>query len=237
MTKACPALFLMTALAASDARAAHTVFFSGVARAENRVVYTERHEVLFDDDGKVLEATTLYSAPSGKPIAELKSDFRTSLTVPEHEVRDYRTGNIQGLRREKGLLVLFDQDAGRPERTRAFTEADADGRILVACQGLNYYLMGNPGAFENRGQLSLRFLIPGKLDYFDFTLERGKETTEGSVEFEIAIQNWFLRLFAPKLYVTYDRATRRIVRYRGLSNITDDRGDPQNVTIDYNYAQ
>lgn len=229
------ALLLVTACATSAAKAAHTVVFSGEARSGSRLVYTEQHEVQVDDNGRILGARTRYLSASGRAIAELESNFRESLTVPEHRITDYRTGNVQGLRREKGRLVLFDRDPGEPERTRIISESDGAGRILVACQGLNYYLLGNPVAFDRSGQLPLRFLIPGKLDYFDFTLEKVRETEDGRVDYEIAIQNWFLRLFAPKLYVTYDRVAKRIVKYRGLSNITDENGQPQNVTIDYTY--
>jgi hypothetical protein len=228
--------FLLAVLFVADAGADQTVHFQGEARIDGQLVYVENHEVLYDNAGRLLEAKTLYDSPAGKPIAEINSDFRESVTVPDHTVRDFRTGNIQGLRRENGAVVLFDQDPGKPERTRSLTEKDAGDRILVGCQGLNYYLLGNLERLDPKAKLPLRFLIPGKLDYYDFNLERTGESADGIVDYEISIQDWFLRFFAPKLYVKYDKNAKHLIWYQGLSNITDEKGDPQNVTITYNYG-
>jgi len=74
------------------------------------------------------------------------------------------------------------------------------------------------------------------LDYYDFKMKKVKESKEeGIVEFEIAVQNWFLKLFAPKLFVKYDKIKKHIVWYKGISNIKDDLGKNQIVTITYKY--
>jgi len=226
---------LLAAVLVADAGANQTLHYQGEARVDGQIAYVEKHEVIFDDAGRLLEAKTLYESPAGKPIATMQSDFRESLTVPAHTVKDFRTGNVQGLRRENGEIVLFYQDAGKPERTRTLTEKDAGNRILVGCQGLNYYLLGNLERLDPKANLPLRFLIPGKLDYYDFNLKRTGESADGIVAFEISIQDWFLRLFAPKLYVKYDKTAKHLIWYQGLSNITNEQGDPQCVTITYAY--
>lgn len=222
-------------LSAPKALANKTTFYEGEAKLDGKTVYLEKHEVLYDDAGKLLQAITRYQDPAGKPIADLQSDFRQSLTVPNHTVKDFRTGNIQGLRREQDKVILFDQDRDKPERTRILNDSDADNRVLVGCQGLNYYLLGNLQAIDPDKPLPLRFLIPGKLDYYDFILNKTAETPEGLVSFEIAIQNWFLKIFAPKLIVKYDKTMKRIAWYQGLSNITNEKGENQVVTITYRY--
>ncbi|MCK7574735.1 MAG: hypothetical protein MZV65_01690 [Chromatiales bacterium] len=45
-----------------------------------------------------------------------------------------------------------------------------------------------------------------------------------------------LRLFAPKLEVRYDRDTRRLLSYRGASNLLSADQGVQNVTITYRYS-
>jgi hypothetical protein len=209
--------------------------YRGEARVDGRLVYVEKHVVQLDGAGRLLQATTRYEDPTGRPIADLESDFRTSLTVPSHVIHDHRTGNRQGLRREGDRIVLFDADPGQPERTRTLGVRDADGRMLVGCQGLNYYLLANLEHLDPTARLPLRFLIPGKLDYYDFMLQKTGESADGIVAFEIAIQNWFLRMFAPKLEVKYDKQAGHIVWYHGLSNLVDDHGNTQVVTITYQY--
>jgi hypothetical protein len=213
-----------------------TVRYRGEAHAnkdlKNPIIYIENHEVQYDSKGKLVMAVTKYSDPTGKPIAELRSDFKESMTVPAHIVTDFRNGNIQGLRRENGKLVMFDQVKGEAEKTKIITDKESEDRVLVGCQGLNYYVLNNLNTFDFERKVPIRFLIPGKLDYYDFSLEKTGEV-DGILDFEIAIQSWILRLFAPKLYVKYDKNKKRIVWYQGLSNITNDKGETQNVTIEY----
>ncbi|MBN8248916.1 MAG: hypothetical protein J0L84_15925 [Verrucomicrobia bacterium] len=204
-------------------------------RGPGAVAYLERHRVTLGEDGRPILAETRYESPDGRLLAELRSDFRESLTVPSHIATDHRTGNTHGLRREQGRLVLFDRMPDQPERTRVLTVRDAGDRLLVGCQGLNYYLSGNPDRIRTGSRLPLRFLIPGKLDYYDFSLVPRSESPEGIAAFDVTIQNWFLRLFAPKLELKYDTRQRRLTWYRGISNILNDRGENQVVEIHYTY--
>jgi hypothetical protein len=55
------------------------------------------------------------------------------------------------------------------------------------------------------------------------------------VSLKVDIQNPFLRLFAPSLKIQYDPKTRHLLKYEGLSNIPNDNGKIQNVTITYDY--
>lgn len=233
------AAFLATALAAF-ARAERTMEYQGEARlvserSPGRVVYLERHRVTLADDGRPIQAETRYEAPDGRLLAELRSDFRESLTVPSHTTTDHRTGNTHGLRRENGRVVLFDRMPNKPERTRILTAKDAGDRLLVGCQGLNYYLGDRVERQKSPSRLPLRFLIPGKLDYYDFGLTSKGTSADGIAEFEVTIQSWFLRIFAPKLEVKYDTTRGRLVWYRGISNILNDQGENQAVEITYSY--
>lgn len=211
--------------------------YEGEARKDNKPVYIEHHTVTYSAEGRLLKAVTDYDSPDGKKLAHLESDFRDSLTVPTHSIENFRTGNVQGIRREGAKLIMFDRDKDKPERTKVLEEKKNDDHILVGCQGLNYYLLGNMAATISKKKLPLRFLIPGKLDYYDFTLEFVKESSKDVYDFEVTIQNLFLKLFAPKLFVRYDGAAKHIIDYRGLSNVTDEKGNLQNVSITYKYQK
>ena len=223
-------LFLATTHSWAD-----IVRYKGVAKKGDRTVYIEQHTVEYGKARNLLRATTEYFSPTGQLIAELKSDFTTSLTVPAHVVKDMRTEEVQGLRRDGNQVVLYFKEKGKAEESRLLSSDDEKDRILVGCQGLNYYLLGNLSSFDPRRTLPLRFLIPGKLEYYDFDMKQVGGAQGEVVEFEIKVKNWFLKLFAPTLRVKYDRNQKRIVWYEGISNIKDDEGNNQKVTINYIY--
>lgn len=228
--------FLLLVMAFPCVSAANKVIkYKGVAKDGDRTAYIEKHTVTYSDAGELLQGVTEYVSDSGKPLAELKSDFTTSLTVPTHETRDFRSGDVQGVRREGSKVVLYYKDKDQPEKSRILASDDSDGRILIGCQGVNYYLLGKLNSLEPEIVFPLRFLIPGKLDYYDFDMKPVGTPTGSLIDFEIKVKNWILKLFAPTLYVQYDRNKRRIVKYDGISNIRGDDGKDQKVKIEYIY--
>ena len=223
-------------LSANHSWASQIVHYKGIAKKGERTAYIEKHTVEYTDSGKLVKATTEYVSESGKPIAEMKSDFIASLTVPTHLIKDFRTGEEQGLRRNGDKVILYFKEKDKQEKIRVLSPDDEEGRILVGCQGLNYYLLGNLSSIDPEKTLPLRFLIPGKLDYYDFDMKHKGQPQGDVVEFEIKVKNWFLKIFAPTLRVKYDRKKKHIVWYEGISNIKDDDGGNQKVTINYYYA-
>lgn len=208
--------------------------YSGEAKRDGKTVYTEKHIVRYDAGGNVIEAETTYRNTKGDVISVLKSDFRSSLTAPDHVITNLRTGNVQGLRTSREKIILFNKDDGKAEETKELAITPNESRIAFGCQGLNYYLLKNLDEFQQKQSLPIRFLIPGDLDAYNFEIKFVREV-DGIVEIEIEIDNWFLSLFAPKLKVKYDTKKKRIIWYEGLSNIKGEDGKNQSVTIVYSY--
>jgi hypothetical protein len=53
----------------------------------------------------------------------------------------------------------------------------------------------------------------------------------------IDLDSWFLRLFVPHLEAEYDLSTGRLLRYQGVSMISDASGDTVAVNIFYDYPR
>lgn len=206
--------------------------FYGDASIGGKKIYREDHEVIFDEKGKALEAETKYIDVDGNQIATLKSNFRSSITLPEHTYKDLRTGNMYGVRLEGKKVVLFQQEKDKEEKTKILDKDFAKDRLQVGCQGLNYYFRDHLEEVVAKKTVPVVLMIPGNLDTYDFKLHFVKQN-ENIYEFEVYIENWFLRIFAPKLEFKYDSKLRQIVWYKGLSNVADKNGKPQNVLIDY----
>jgi len=227
-------MILALTLFALSAQAQQWQTYEGTAvNDKGEVQYTEKHRALFDKDQRILEAKTQYFSAEGKLLGTMSSSFREKVSAPAYTYLDHRDGSKHGIRHDKGKVILFTQDKGQPEKTKLI-ESD-ETRLPVGCQGLHYYLRDRLEQAKQKVNLPLQFLIPGKLDYYSFELKYTE--SQGQVmKFDIEISNFFLKLFAPKLVVHYDTKTKRLVHYEGLSNITDENGDLQNVTIKYNYS-
>ncbi len=209
--------------------------FTGEAKENGKLVYTENHDVTFNDDGGVSTAQTTYTDPDGKVLGILKSDFRKSLSMPEHIFKDERTKGIYGIRREGDKVVLFNQDSGKKEENKELASEGDKDRLQVGCQGFNYYLKGKIDGLKEAKTQPVLFMVPGELSTYKFVLYFEKESSDQIVDFKVKIENWILRIFAPQLEFKYDRKIDRIVWYKGISNIKNDKGKTMNVTIDYKY--
>jgi hypothetical protein len=208
--------------------------YQGVAKKDGKVSYIEKHTTTFGENGKVLKAETDYVAENGEMLGQISSDFTTNLTAPAHTFTDARSGEKHGIRYEDDKIVLFLQEKGEKEQTKKLSEDIAKGGIIVGCQGLHYYLRENFDSFLAKKEIPVKMLIPGKLDYYSFLMKYVGEK-DGLVEINVEIDSFFLRMFAPSLTIKYDKKTKHLMSYEGLSNILDSGGDIQNVQIKYSY--
>ncbi len=214
------------------AAAATTQTYRGEARSGGELVYRELHTVTFEGE-KPLRSETVYSDPAGVELGRLVNDYGPSLALPAHEMDDKRAKNAHGIRYRQQKPEMFNRD-GEKEEKETLDSGDHKGGLLVGGQGLHYYLVVNLEEIVKKGKLPLKFVIPGRLDVYDFYLRVIGATPE-RVNLEIEIDNWILKLFAPKLELTYDRKQRRLLNYRGLSNLLDPRKKMMNVEINYRY--
>jgi hypothetical protein len=203
--------------------------FRGVARAaDGSVAYVELHEVELSD-GRVVRAETRYQRPDGRAIARLVSEYAPGSFAPEYEFRDLRTGAREAVRRDVEGFRLLD---GEREKLLPLPE-DVP---LVAGQGLDRYARAHLDALARGETLRVSLALPGRLDSYGFRL-RGEPMEGGKVRVFFEPSSLILRILAPSLQGEYDLATRRLVRYVGMSNVAADDGSTQQVEIAYSYDE
>ena len=131
----------------TQAGASQIVRYRCIAKTDEKIAYIEKHTVESSDTGALQKASAEYLSDTGKPLAELKSDFTTSLTVPTHVTNDFGTGEAQGLSGEREKVVMYFKKKDKCEETRTLAPAAGDekDRVLVGCRGLNFYLLSNLG--------------------------------------------------------------------------------------------
>lgn len=220
------ALLIMGIAASSKADQS---FYWGEARGKDgRLAYRERHTVTFMGE-RVMHSLTEYLSPDGTFIAAMESDYSRNDRMPTYVFEDSIRGLREGLRLEGDEYVIFRQRPGKDEETRALRETDN----VFSCQGWHYFLVENLSLLD-QGNLALDLILPSELKAYTFRVEKTGQK-DGFVSAVIKINNRLLRLFAPKLHLVYDTQHRKLVEYRGVSNIAGADGKRQDVTITYIY--
>lgn len=208
--------------------------FQGVARDERgEIAYTEEHRMIYEN-GRPQRNETRYRDARGDEIAVLTSNFTTHPYVPSYAFEDRRFGRQDGTFVDGNWVKVY----GRADRNAPVQQDRVrleDG--MVTGQGLHLYLRDHLDELaEGNAIRQVRFLVPLEGRDYVFRIRRlDAPGAPGTVAFSIEADSWFLRLFAPKLEVRYDRETRRLLSYRGASNLLGADRSVQNVTITYRY--
>lgn len=215
--------------------------FSGTAKNEaGEIVYYEDHQVEHNDKGQVKRILTRYLRPNqNKDIfARLESKFHKSNFVPESLFEDFRNDHIEktSLDLKKNHLIIKHSTKSSGETSEKVLDLT---KQMVMGQGYHNYIVENLKEFEVDETRTLDFVVPAKKDYYKFNLTYlgQKNSKSDIVTFRLDITNWVLRLFASKIEVDYDPGTKRLMAYRGLTNIENDKGDSQSLNITYEYPE
>jgi len=201
--------------------------YSGVARSTSgEFLYREQHEVI-ERDGRPLRAVTVYYDRAGKKLAELDSDFAASSFAPNYRFLDLRSGKRESAKVTG--LALFLSYAGERKKLDL-----PEGETLVVGQGMHHFARLNLERLA-REPASVRFAIPSRLDTYAFRIRPLPHSDRRQVRMRIEVDHWLLRQFAPHIEVLYDRRTRRLLEYQGVSNLETADGDTQQVVIQYDY--
>lgn len=215
--------------------------FEGTAKNEaGEIVYYEEHQVEHNKQGQVKQILTRYLRPNDKRemFARLESKFHKSTYVPESTFEDFRFNEREEsfISKGKEQLTLKHTDA---QTDKTSTEVLKITSKMVMGQGYHNYILAKLDEFEVGQKRTLDFVVAAKQTSheFDLTYLGRKKVDSDLVTFRLDITNWFYRLFADKIEVDYHPGNKRIMAYRGLTNISDDEGDSQSLIITYSYPE
>jgi hypothetical protein len=223
--KPAPLLALALALASPCLAAgeAATLKFRGYAYDldSNRFLYTELHEQQVQD-GRWLGGTIVYVAPDGTEIGRKTMDFGQDPFVPLYRL-DLATGGgymeaITGLTADRiqmakqgyGMKDVVDRSVKRPA-------------VVCADSGFHAFIRSRFEELLDGREVQFVFAVAGNLDSYRFRARRIADTTfEGrpAVRFRVEPDS-LLRWLVDPLELTYEPEQRKLVEYRGVSNLHD----------------
>jgi hypothetical protein len=217
------AFILVTTLLKTD--------FTGEARLNSgELFYREQHQELYKGEN-LTKAQTIYFDESGNKIAELSSDYSGVRGLPQYRYQDLRSGYEDGVEVRADKVIVFRKPSGSKPREEIEISISPQ---LVSGQGFNHLVRNSLQELISAGPLHVKLILPSRLDYFQFRA-RLREANDQVVKVRFEIDNWILRLFASHLDLVYERKTKRLIQYEGISNIEDSSGKHPFVKITYQY--
>lgn len=202
-------------------RAAQAYEGLAYARGSERLLYRESHWV---DGGAQL---VLYRCADGKPFARKRLQRSANASSPDFEMLDARTGYREGVRSAGRGREVYTQASARA----AVRRAPLDAARTVVDAGFDDFVRGAWDRLGGKGGIDMAFLVPSRLDAMDFTVrEVARDAARRT--FRLSLGAWYGAVL-PHIDVDYAIADKRLLRYRGMSNIRDARG--RNLDVDIRF--
>lgn len=230
------ASLLVNALLTLALESAHAgdLTFTGYARSldTGELLYIESHAVT-DTGGAHEKRVVLYRCSAdSSPFARKQLDYGAVRTAPAFDFNDARSGFAEGLIRDtRGLTVFARAGARAPLRAEPIDSAPQ----LVADAGFDEFVRDRWDSLERGTVSKVPFVVPSLHQSVSFRVRKVDEANiEGDVASVIRLSlagplGWFL----PDIDVSYRKRDRRLMRYRGLTNIRNAAGELLAAQIDF----
>lgn len=215
------ALTLFAAGASGEAQRTHT--FRGYAYdlASGKFLYTEVHRQVIAGE-RWVGGTIDYYAPDGSRIGHKDLDFSADPYVPVYRL-ELSTGGgyaegITAVGAER--IELSKQGYGASQPRSATVKRHG---AMAADSGFHSFLRDHFAELLAGKTVPFTFVVSGELDTFKFRARRGADATfEGQPAVRLEVEpSTLLRLLFDKLEILYEPGQRRMLEYRGISNLHD----------------
>ncbi len=203
-----------------------------------KVVYTEKASVTAHQ-GHTQAIKTEYFSSDGKKVGEMNSKFKNHPYLSDFYFSDHRAPFFGGMKidHSKKSAEIFSKGS----TTAKFEKKSIDMQNeMMAFPGVQSFIADYVDQVEKTkktDKATIRFVIPQRNDDYGFKVSVADEKNLNSktIKLKLEAQSFFIRLFAPKIEIEFDKTKKRIVSYKGPSIVSNDKGKCQNVQITYQY--
>jgi hypothetical protein len=188
-----------------------------------RFLYTEVHRQVVDAD-RWVGGTITYYGPDGGRIGHKVLDFRKDPYVPVYRL-DLAAGGgyVEGITAVGDDTIELEKKGYNSSKRR--TASVKRRGTMVADSGFHSFLRDRFDDLVAGKPVPFTFVVSGELDTFKFRAQRIADGTfEGKPAVRLQVEpDTLLRLLAEPLEVLYEPAQRKLLEYRGVSNVHDPR--------------
>jgi hypothetical protein len=194
--------------------------------------YREEHRLRFEA-GRLAAMRTVYLSPQGVTLAERTLDFAASPTRPGYALRYGRDGYEEGASVLAGKVLVHSRaSANAPRKEKRLDVPEP----YVIDGGFHPFLKENWSALTSGKRITFHFVVPSRLDYFRFVAyeDEARAPSGGNQKVFVAVpESRMLRMLVEPIVARYDASTRRMLEYRGLSNIDGPDGKTRKIRLVY----
>ncbi|TGK03026.1 hypothetical protein EHQ53_06090 [Leptospira langatensis] len=198
-----------------------------------KLLYRDYHEEYWEN-GKHTHSLVTYKDPEGRIFAKKRISFAKNRNIPDFQLDDDRDGYLEGGSFLGGNSVKL---YARRKTSDPLQEKVLENNGPSALDGgFDYFVEDHWEELRSGKKLSLYFLVPVERDKFRFTVEKTKEgefNGKSSLFLRLRIDSAFLSVFVKPIDLVYDMGSKRIMEYKGTSNINDENGKSHQVRIVY----
>jgi hypothetical protein len=218
-------------LAAAGPALAAVQYQVGTAHAasDGRVLYREHHWTW--EGERAPRRLVLYRCPDGAAFARKHVDAGPGASTPDIDFTDGRDGYAQRITRAGAAVdVLVRESAGRERRLRLPARGDA-----VIDAGFDAYVRRHWAALDGQGARTVPFLVPDRSAWLDFRLRHlgdAGDDAGGERRLRLTLAAWY-GFAVPAIDLTYQRGTRRLLRFEGIGYVRDRKGRHPRVRIEF----
>jgi hypothetical protein len=207
------------------------VYGKAYDKTGNKILYHEVHEVKVDVKGFTQIIETKFLDPSLKEFATLKSTFKSNPFIPNSELFDKRLKRHETLELDGEQAHLKISIDGKKDEEKIIKI----NPNFVAGQGFNNFILKNFDDLLKGIDQKISLVVVPLLDFFNFEAKRNGKYSEkeSTVDIKIQVASTFLKIFADPISLKYDKKTKHLLEYRGLSNLLNEKGENQQVVIKY----
>tara|TARA_R110002072_G_scaffold69143_2_gene167745 strand:- start:13002 stop:13706 length:705 start_codon:yes stop_codon:yes gene_type:complete len=199
----------------------------------NELLYSETHCLTPD----AVTRQVLYRNPEGELIAYKVLDYEAGSTTPSFEQHNLYSNESVAVALQRGAVVVTTSDDRSSGESSSSTLTPASGSPVVIDAGFDAFVTRHWGNLVAGEQQRFQFPVAASEALVKLQIEAApcSYQTQSDQCFRLAVDNWLLRLVADSIELGYDAQSRRLTRFRGVSNIGDGSGSGLAVDIHYRY--
>lgn len=226
-------------LSSKVARAEIYTYKANALDDHGKIIYVEKSTVE-RDQGRTKSVKSEYFAEDGKKIGEMKSYFKSHPYLSDFYFADFRSPfyggmNVNGANKTGDIL-------GKEKTEDKYKKKSIDVITdMMTFPGVSEFVADYIEEIIKTNKVekkTVRFVIPQENDDFGFKISVSDEASLKTNLVKVALEakSPFIKLFAPKIEIEFDRTKRRIAHYKGPSIVNNEKGKCQVVSKRYEYS-